>query len=333
MKLGILKEFDNRHEDYIKACEALNVDYEVIDIINSNWVKHVKNCQCDGFLVRPSSANDVRNRMYDERVYYINKVMGLPIYPSYDEVYLYENKRNMAYWLEINEIPSPKTWVFYNKKEAVDFVNSYDNYPLVFKPNIGSAGIGVRFINSKKAINLINKTFTKWKFFNLGFTKWYKTKYKISYPQMDDKQFNNILFQERVNVKYEWRGIKIGNSYFAHKKLEGKSGLHSGSGEANYDTPPIEVMNFIKYVCDVGGFSSMNVDFFEDYEGEFHVNELQTTFGSKIKPYEMCVNNKPGRYIYVNNNWVFEEGMFNQNKSFNLRVKDFLVQLSQVDKF
>src|SRR5699024_683835 len=113
------------------------------------------------------------------------------------------------------------------------------------------------------------------------------------------------------------------DSYFAHKKLANSKGLHSGSGLANYETPPKKVLDFIKYVCDKGLFRSMNVDFFEDINGNFYVNELQTIFGSKIKPYQMCVDGKPGRYLFKNGTWNFEEGMFNQNNSYNLRVKDF----------
>src|SRR5699024_536180 len=129
-----------------------------------------------------------------------------------------------------------KTWIFYDKYEAHSFIEKNQIYPLIFKPNVGSASLGIKMLNDKKAANqLINKIFTKCRFFNRGFTKWSNTKYKISYPIMDDRQYNNILFQEMLNVKYEWRGIKVGDSYFAHKKLANSKGLHSGSGLANYE--------------------------------------------------------------------------------------------------
>ncbi len=330
MKLGVIKEINNIHKDYIEACEDLNIKYELIDITSKDWIKNIEQFDGDGFLVRPSCSKAIWKEMYDEKLYFINKILKYPIYPSYNELFIYENKRNMAYWLEANNIPMPQTFVFYNKREALDFAVSYKNYPIFFKPNIGSGSLGIRLIkNQKEAIKLIEKMFTKWKFYNLGYTKWKKSKYKIPYPIMDDKQFNNILFQERINVKHEWRGVKIGNSYFAHKKLPDTKGLRSGSGKANYDTPPKAVMDFLKYVCDIGNFNSMNVDFFEDEHGAFFVNELQTIFGSKIKPYQMCVNGTPGRYLYVEDKWIFEEGMFNKNNSWNLRVEDFLNQLKK----
>lgn len=329
MKLGILKDLSETSNYYVNACKELKIDYILIDIMSSNWIEDIKSSNCDGFLVAPYCVKDVWKSMYQERLYFINKTMGYPIYPSYNEIFIYENKRNMAYWLQVNNIPMAKTWVFYKKDEAIDFIKGREVFPLVFKPNIGSAALGVKFINNKaEAIRLINRIFTKWRFFNRGYTKWYKTKYKVAYPIMDDKQYNNVLFQEKINIKHEWRGVKIGESYFAHKKLADDKGLHSGSGSANYDTPPLEVMDFIKYVCDKGEFRSMDVDFFEDMNGEFFVNELQTIFGSKIKPYQMLVDGKPGRYLYSSNKWIFEEGMFNQNNSYNLRVEDFTNQLN-----
>ena len=325
MKLGILKDLSNTSKYYIDACEDLGIEYEVINIMSSNWLEIIQKSFCNGFLVAPYSVKDVWKNMYIERLYFINKTLGYPIYPSYDEVFIYESKRNMSYWLQAHDIKSPKTWIFYDKYEALNFVNNTKIYPLVFKPNIGSAALGIKIIKDKKtAIQLIDRIFTKWKFFNRGFTKWNKTKYKLSYPIMDDKQYNNILFQEMINVKHEWRGIKIGNSYFAHKKLANSDGFHSGSGLASYETPPLEVLDFIRFVCDKGEFRSMNVDFFEDIYGNFFVNELQTIFGSKIKPYQMCVNGEPGRYLYDNDRWVFQKGMFNQNNSYNLRVMDFI---------
>lgn len=331
MKLGILKDLSNTSKYYIDACKELGIEYKIIDIMSFDWLEQVKESFCDGFLVSPYSVKDVWKSMYIERLYIINKTLGYPIYPSYDEVFIYENKRNMAYWLQANNIKSPNTWIFYDKNQAVNFINNNKDFPLIFKPNIGSAALGIKVIKDKKtALQLVNKIFTKWRFFNRGFTKWNKTKYKLSYPLMDDKQYNNILFQEMIDVKYEWRGIKIGESYFAHKKLANIKGFHSGSGLANYDTPSLEVMEFIKYVCDKGQFRSMNVDFFEDFEGNYYVNELQTIFGSKIKPYQMCVGGEPGRYLYKNRQWFFEKGMFNQNNSYNLRIMDFISTLEKV---
>ena len=322
MKLGILNEFEGYEKNYILACKELNIDYEVVDFLSSNWISNIQNSDCNGFLVRPSFQKEVWKKMFDERLFYVNKVLKIPIYPTYEELFLYENKKNMAYWLEINNIRHPKTWIFYKKNEALEFINSYENYPLVFKTSIGSAAIGVIYIHKKhQAIKIVNKIFTRLLFFNFGFTKWIKTKYLIPFPLMDDKQYNFIILQEKIDVRYEWRMIKIGESYFGHQKLsDGK--YHSGSNLVGWVDPPEDLRNFMKEICEIGQFNSMCIDIFEDNNGNYYVNELQSIFGSYIES-QMYIHGVPGRYRFINNEWVFEEGVYNRNGSCNLRVLDF----------
>lgn len=323
MKLGILKEFLNEHEKYIKACEDLNIEYEVIDIISSDWLRNVKDADCDGLLVRPSYKKEVWKTMYTERLYFLNKILNIPIYPSYNEILVYENKKNMAYWLETYEIKHPKTWIFYSKKEALMFADAYDHYPLVFKTNIGSAAIGVEFVKTKEeAKKIISKMFTTHTFYNRGYTKWKKTKYGLSVPLMDDKQYNYVIFQEKIDVKTEWRMIKIGDSYFGHQKLSDGE-FHSGSNLVGWVEPPERLLDFAKEICDKGDFRSMDIDVFEDAAGTYHVNELQTVFGS-YDDSQMYIDGIPGRFIHENGKWEFEKGYYNQNGSNNLRVADFV---------
>jgi hypothetical protein len=328
MKLGILNEFNNKHDSYIKACNDLNIEYCVVDIISDNWIDNIRKSKCDGYLVRPSDGKEAWKRMYDEKLYFIEKVLKIPIYPSYIEIFIYENKKNMSYWLDINMLPHPKTWVFYSKDEALQFVNNYKQFPLVFKTNLGSAAIGVKYINKKShAIKLINRVFPKFRFYCRGYTKWRKTRYGVSYPVMDDKQYSYIIFQEKIDVKVEWRIIKIGESYFGHQKLsDGK--YHSGSGLVGWVEPPRELLDLAKKVCELGSFGSMDFDIFEDTKGNYYINEMQTVFGS-YNPSQMYINGRPGRFVEKNGEWVFEEGYFNQNRSYNLRVEDFVKQMEK----
>lgn len=327
MKLGILSNFTGSKEYYIEACKELRVNYEVIDIRSSDWLENIKISNCDGYLVRPMCLKQSWKDMCDEKLYFINKILKKPIYPSFDACYIYEDKKKMAYWLKAHNIPHAPTHVLYDKTEAINFLEKA-KYPLVFKPNIGSAAIGIKMIDKKQeALKLVDKIFTKWRFFNKGYTKWYKTKYKISYPIMDDKQHNFIIFQDKLKVKTEWRIIKIGESYFGHQKLE-VNGFHSGSGKVGWVDPPKKLLRMAKDICDKGNFRSMDVDIFETEDGKYYVNELQTIFGS-YDISQMYIDGKPGRYLFNDDKWKFEEGYFNQNYSCNLRVEDFIKTLKK----
>lgn len=330
MKLGILTEFNGKERHYIRSCEELNIDYKVIDFISSNWLDNVLNSECDGFLVRPAGDKEVWKRMYDEKLYLLVNILDKKIYPSLFEILLYENKKMQAYWLNINNIPHPKTWVFYIKSEALNFIDNYNSWPLVFKTNVGAVSLGVKIIKNKnEAKRLIKNVFTKFRFFNRGYTRWHKTKRGFYYPIMDDRQFNFILFQEFIDVKWEWRVLRVGDSYFGHQKLK-MGEFHSGSGAVGWVRPPDNVLNFAKKVSEIGNFRSMSIDIFEDNAGNLFINELQTVMGGELVS-QMFVDGKPYRLLYMKNKWELEAGVFNQNKSCNLKVMDFIKILENED--
>jgi len=146
-------------------------------------------------------------------------------------------------------------------------------------------------------------------------------------PALDDRQYGFIMFQKKEDVVAEWRIIKIGESYFGHQKLIDDKGFHSGAGiGAIWRKPPKKLLNMCDDICKKGQFNSMACDIFETSDKKYYVNELQTTFGSYAES-QMIINNKPGRYKKENDNFIFEEGIFNKFGSYLLRVEDFINQL------
>lgn len=327
MKLVILGTKEKTTSNYIKACKELGVEYEIIDLKQSNWLNKIKESKCDGILHAPFATTQYLKDMSDERTYFIEKHLNIPIYPSFDETYIYENKNAMAYWLESHDIPHAKTRIFYDKNEAMNFLKLAE-YPLVFKTKIGSAGVGVKFIKTKKqGKRIIKKVFSKFKHFSRGYTTWIKTKrfkpFNLFIPKTNDKQYGHIMFQEKLDIKNEWRVIRIGESYFGHQKLLGSNNKHSGSNLVGWEAPPEKLLLFVKEICDIGNFNSMDVDIFETNDGSYYVNELQTIFGS-YNPSQMYIDGEPGRYKFIDDKWIFEKGYFNQNGSMNLRVEHFI---------
>jgi glutathione synthase/RimK-type ligase-like ATP-grasp enzyme len=313
--LGIIKEFTHEHKHYIGACRELGVPYKLLDISGPNWIDVIGNSDCDAFLIRPSSALTVWKQMFDERLKVMCEEMGKIIYPSYNEVWFYESKRRMHYWLKVNNIPHPKTWVFYDRKEALQFAKEME-LPIVYKSDLGSSASGVKIFRDRPhLLRFVNKCFRK------GFV--------TKDTDIRDKQWGSMLFQEYLPDIAEWRIIRLGKSYFGHQKLK-KGWSHSGSGRVGWYDPPKQLLDFAREVTDKGKFTSMDLDIFETKDGHYLVNELQSIFGSYL-PYQMLVNEKPGRYIYEPSigQWIFEEGIFCQNGSCNLRVKVLLEKLGK----
>ncbi len=330
MKLGILTAFRDQHKYYVRSCEELGIDYEIIDIIGPDWLENVKKSDCDGFVCRPPSKYQERKAMYDEKLYTISHFMNRPIYPSYDELFIYENKKMMAYWLELNGFPHVPTKVFYKKADYLQYVENA-NYPLVFKTNTGSTGKGVKIIKNKVvAKRIANHVFgfsgTK---LATGYTP-QKTGKILPVPAIATLQRHYALIQEFKQIKWEWRVVKVGDSYFGHKKLL-KGDFASGSKLKGWDLPPKAVLNLVKDICEKGNFLSMSVDIFETVDNELLVNELQAIWGQSTTDL-MYKDEKPGRIIERDGEFVFEEGEFTQHSGFMLRVKHFIEILKRSNR-
>ncbi len=332
LKLGILKSFCHEYKYYVKSCEELNIDYEIIDIIATNWIQQIESSNCAGFLCRPPSKYQERKSMFDERLSILSNEMGKEIYPSYNELFIYENKRMMHYWLRVNNLPHADTFVFYRKKDYYDFLKIYNNFPIIYKSNIGAKSTGVKILkNEREARRVGRKIFGI--FGSPSLTKGYtpvKSGKIIPITAVGALEKHVLLVQKFEKIKWEWRIVKIGESYFGHKKLL-KGDFASGGHLKGWGKPPEDLLYLIKDICERGSFNSMAVDIFETEDGRFLVNELQSIFGQPTNDL-MQIDNKAGRFIFENSRFVFEEGNFNQYHSFKLRVEHFVKMLNERDK-
>ncbi|MBN2285928.1 MAG: hypothetical protein JXI43_05730 [Tissierellales bacterium] len=338
----ILKnETPDDHKEWLKACQEshYNIDVTIIDISRDDWLDQIINNDCDCYLTRPPGAVGFFKQMYDERLYVIHNILNKKIYPTYEEILIYENKRMLAYWLEANQIPHAKTHVFYDKTEADRFMET-SSYPLVGKTAIGAAGSGIQIIrNDSELKKYLSRAFSskgisrKW-LPNLrkrklqsrikrhladvpGFLTYLKRRHTIG---TIDPQRWHVILQEYIDVADEWRTVRIGESFFAHKKQR-RGEIFSGGGGIDWEGPSEEILNFMKMVTDKRGFLSQAIDIFVDCNKKLYLNELQCFFGFIHPEHQMIINGVPGRYIFRDKKWLFEKGTFNRNNSYDLRIQ------------
>lgn len=333
MKIGIFTSFQGYHniQKVIDACCELKIEYEVIDILSADWLNNIQRSNCDGFFCLSNCISQEKKTIQDERYYFVSKILQKSIYPDFLGLYIHENKRNMASWLEYFGFPIAKTTVFTNKTEAINHLNKC-NYPIVVKANVGAGASKVRIVKSKnKAKRMASKCFPLFndeRFITLSKGLIYSNKIKgIPIPDIHNIQKDYFLIQEFIkDIKYEWRIIKIGNSYFGHQKLL-KRGFASGSGLVGWEDPPKHLLDLVNKICERGNFLCMSVDILEAIDGQFYVNELQASFGS-YNDSQMYINGVPGRYQLIDGEYIFEEGIFNTFGSNKLKIEHFIDILS-----
>jgi len=342
-RLAILKnELPDDHILWERACDEFSdhLEYEVVDIFSNQWFESIVKGEYDCLLAKPSGLSSLFKQLYDERIMILRSALNIPIYPLPIEIYFYENKRFFYSWLKANNLPHPETHLFFYRDEAEQYIRNI-LFPVVAKANLGASGSGVRILRNKnEAYDYLHASFSgkgvprRWGP-NLSYGGWFKRgihyiinpadiykKIRIYTAKRTDVQKAFVIFQEYIEHNYEWRVVAIGGSYFAHKKLKiGEKA--SGSLLKNYSNPPHGLFYFAKSIIDRFGLYSQAIDLFEIRDGHYLINEMQCIFGQS-DPYQMIVDEKPGRYRFNTGKWIFEEGEFNQNESYNLRVDHIL---------
>jgi len=339
MKVGLLYCVDSTGiENYILACKKKSVDYCSIDIASSDWLDRVNASEADLFINRPEGCFEYLKVMYDERLYIISEVLHKIVFPTYQEVKLYENKKMLSYFLEANIIPHAKTKVFYDKDEAFDYVNRA-KLPIVAKTSIGAAGSGVKILRSiRTSEKYIKIAFGKqgikarfgpnknkgnlvtWSEKALMSPMFFVRKLKNYFHRNSFGQRGYVIFQEYLEHDFEWRVTKCGDYYYAFQKLKnGDKCSGCGIPDGHAIEPPLDLLDFVRNLCLKYRFNSMAVDILNTNDGVYRVNELQTHWG--VDHYDcMIINGKRGIYKYEDG-WKFIEGEFWSNFYFDTRLE------------
>ncbi|MDI5920857.1 hypothetical protein QLQ86_08680 [Halomonas sp. LR5S13] len=314
IRLGIIKSRVQRHTHYVRACQELGLPFRVIDIAAHDWHRRVLDSGCELFFSWPDASLGPYARLQKDRCELIEKHMGKVLFPGVEEAWMYEDKIRTADWLVVQGIPCPRTWVFFDRDEARHFARECE-LPVVFKTRFGAASTGVRILRDRRALyRVVRCAFTR------GHAPYGHDR--------RDREWGSLLLQEYLPNVQEWRMVRIGDSFFGHRK--GRVGnFHSGSGIAEWNMPEVRHLNLLYQVTELAGFRSMDVDIFERPDGQLLVNELQTVFGASVSIDQQRRDGVPGRMVRCSNGeWRFEAGDFARNACANERIRYVLRSLS-----
>ncbi|MRR21559.1 hypothetical protein EG830_01085 [bacterium] len=339
----LANERPDEHQLWIRACQKYveEVEWRVVNLTSHDWLEEVEIEPFDILLAKPGGMTAAFKQLYDERIYILSKVKNYKVFPSPEEIFIYENKRFLSYWLRANGIPHPVTDVFYSEAEAAEFLRK-TVYPIVAKVNIGASGSGVVILHTEnQAIKYLEQVFSGRGAYrrhgpNLRTGNWgrralfyFRHPKEIS-PRLSiyrtvgrDPQKDFVIFQEYIPHDFEWRVVRTGDSFFAHKKLKAGEKA-SGSLLKSYSNPPLALLDFVKEITDRHEFHSQATDIFESDRG-YLVNEMQCIFGQS-DPHQMEVDGVPGRYRFISGHWLFEPGDFNGNECYDARLEWIIEQ-------
>lgn len=316
-RIGFLLDPTERDNENIdQACHILGIDYMLYEIRDPLLFDKLRESNCNALVICPSHDNNLIRSVFHEAAQVISSEMNIMLYPTARELSFYEAKRTLNNFLMIHNIPHPVTYVFYDLKAAFTFLDT-SKYPIVFKTHLGSSSSGVEILrNKKQALKLARHLFHDY----------YLRKMETESRSIE---WGYMLVQEYLEDVREFRIIKIGDSWFGYEKWKtDKQDFMSGSGVLKWINPTGELLDFCFQIASQHQFTTMCFDIFQNKQGEYLVNELQTWFGS-YDPTEMYVDNIPGRYYRNGKEWIFEPGMFNVHGSMALRMVDLINELQK----
>ena len=283
---------------WLAKLHELGVNTKVVDILSPDIFNQLDGC--NGLMWR---FNDLayQKRLARSALITIEKYLNLKVFPDWNTAWHYDEKIYQHYLFRVLNIPTPRTFLFWRREDALDWLEKTQEIPLVLKLSSGAGSKGVIKINSyreaKRWIDkmffwgvkpyLINETF-KGKVLKYG--SWSKNivnellgldNMLPGLSQVHDKDFGYIYFQEFVqDNSYDTRITIIGNRAFGFRRFNRDGDFRaSGSGKIDWDIKKIDP-KCVQLAFDISNrlnLQSMSYDFLFK-RGLPVINEMSYTF-------------------------------------------------------
>ena len=137
-----------------KHLEARGVTIRWVDLAAQAPFSQVKGCDGVMWLYNSNPLDKIKAYRI---MHSIELYMGIPVFPDYHTSWHYDDKLSVHHMLEAADVPTPQTWVFWNKDKAKEWARETD-YPKVFKLSHGVESRNVtKVTGTKQACRLIDR--------------------------------------------------------------------------------------------------------------------------------------------------------------------------------
>lgn len=263
MKVAIHHRKGSFSERWIKYCQDNNIDYKLVNAFSSNIVEQVKDCHCFLWHYHHAHYKDVKAA---KNVLFALEHAGIKTFPNYKTAWHFDDKIAQKYLLEAIDAPLVPSYVFYDKKEALNWINE-TSFPKVFKLKGGAGAKNVKLAkNKKEAIELTKKLFNK------------------GFPQFD--KIGNL--KERVHKYRHGRDSLIGVSKGIARVFLSSNFSRQQPNERGYEVQNID-LSYIEIAFKVHHKLSSQCtafDFVLDSNNQPLIVEI--SYGFDTKPYDLC---------------------------------------------
>lgn len=325
MKIAIHQRYRSFSDRWIAYCKAKNVPYKIVNCYNSNILNQLSDC--DGLMWHWSHTNYKEQNFARQLIFSIEK-RGLKVFPSYNTCWHFDDKVGQKYLLEAIDASLVSTYVFYDKKTAIDWTNQAV-FPKVFKLRGGAGSINVKLVKSRsQACRLINRSFGRGfalisRFEGLKDRFWQlkrdrnlkalihllKGVVRLIIPPKNSKllcrQKGYVYFQDFIpDNNFDDRVVIIGNRAIAIRRFNRINDFRaSGSGIISHEPSlfPLETINLAYKVSKLIGSQSMAFDFIYNENLTPYIVEISYTY-AQGPAYDKCPGYWDDKLLWHNDN-------------------------------
>lgn len=308
MKIAIHNRPGGFSDRWIEYCKQKGIDYKIVNAYSSDVVEQVKDC--DAFMWHHHHA-DPRDILFAKQLIYSLEESGKCVFPDWHTCWHFDDKVGQKYLLEAIGAPLVPSYVFYTKKEALDWI-SKTSFPKVFKLRGGAGAANVMLAHTAhEARKLVRKAFGRGfaKFDRAGYLKERYRKWRegkdsfvgvlkgigrlfviTDFAKMNGREKGYVYFQDFIsNNTFDIRVCVVGNHAFALKRMARKGDFRaSGSGNIIYDKSQIDE-RCVRIAFEVNKklkTQSIAYDFVFDANNQPKIVEI--SYGYAVHAYDFC---------------------------------------------
>jgi len=305
LQLAIHHRQGTLSDRWVQYCAENGIMFKLVNCYRTDIVEQLRGVQ--GLLFN-WIFNDTASHLAARQVIASAEKMEIEVFPNTATCWHYDDKIAQKYLLESIGAPLVPTYVFYDKKEAMEWIDLAE-FPKVFKLKCGACSQNVRLVRTKGEARALCETA-----FGRGFnplagyfsdvrTKLRKTK---NYGEFIEKlgrmpraireraEKNRLLTRQKGYVYFQ--DFLDGNSYDTRIAVIGNRALGftrntrpndfraSGSGDIVYDTSRID-MRCVKIAFEVArkvNAQSLAFDFIFDRAGNPYITEMSYCYRSSF---------------------------------------------------
>lgn len=308
MKIAIHSKNGGFGSRWIEYCKRNGIEFKEVNAYDSDIIEQVKDC--DVFMWHHSHS-DYRDVLFAKQLIYSIEATGVRCFPDFYTTWHFDDKVGQKYLLEAISAPLVPSYVFYTKKEALEWIKN-TSFPKVFKLRGGAGAANVKLVHTvKEARMLVNKAFGKGfpQFDRFGYLKERTRKWKegkdsfvgvikgvgrllipTDFAKMHPREKGYAYFQDFIpNNTFDIRICVVGKHAFALKRLTRKDDFRaSGSGHIIYDKNQIDE-RCVKIAFEVNEklkMQSVAFDFVFDESNNPLIVEI--SYGYAVNAYDLC---------------------------------------------